>query len=98
MYLSSIVGILSEFLKTLSAILNGQLAQFTWKEEFDGCFNFFGGESLLLVENEESSAFLDHVVKKFSENLIELSHCLLGDTKLWFDLLQHSVDVSLHRV
>lgn len=70
------------------------LGEFSWEKESDGSLDFSGGESVLLVVSNELGGFEGDLLEDVVDEGVHDAHGLLGDTGLWVDLLQDSVDVD----
>ena len=70
------------------------LGELTWEEESDGGLDLTGGESVLLVVADESGALSGNLLEDVVDERVHDAHGSLGDTSLWVDLLEDSVDVD----
>ena len=70
------------------------LGEFTWEEESDGCLDFTGRESVLLVVADKAGALSGNLLEDIVDERVHDAHGSLGDASLWVDLLEDSVDVD----
>ena len=70
------------------------LGELTWEEESDGGLDLTGGESVLLVVSDELGGLLGDLVVDIVDERVHDGHGSLGDSGLWVDLLEDSVDVD----
>ena len=70
------------------------LGEFTWEDELDGGLDLSGGESVLAVVSDESGALSGDLLEDVVDEGVHDAHGSLGDTGLWVDLLEDSVDVD----
>ena len=70
------------------------LGELTWKEESDSGLDLSGGEGLLLVVSDELGGLEGDLTVDVVDEGVHDGHGSLGDTGLWVDLLQDSVDVD----
>lgn len=78
----------------LGALADGVLGELTWEEETDGSLDLSGGESVLAVVSDESGALSGDLLEDVVDEGVHDAHGSLGDTGLWVDLLEDSVDVD----
>ena len=45
--------------------------------------------------DHQLSGFVHDPLKEVGQDLVDLGNSVLGNTEVWLDLLQHSVDVGL---
>ncbi len=50
---------------------------------------------MLLREDHQVASFLHDLDKELSDDVVDKHDAFLGDTQLWFHLLQHTEDVGL---
>ena len=70
------------------------LGEFSWEDESDGRLNFSGGESVLLVVSDELGGLGGNLLGDIVDEGVHDGHGSLGDTGLWVNLLEVSVDVD----
>ena len=70
------------------------LGEFSWEEESDSGLDLSGGESVLLVISDESSTLSGDLLEDIVDERVHDAHGSLGDSSLWVDLLEDSVDVD----
>ncbi len=75
--------------------MNSELLEFTWEVKLNGSFDFLRAESLAFPKDHEVARLAHDFHKELSEDVVNQTDALLRDAKLWLDLLQNSVDVSL---
>ena len=78
----------------LGALADGVLSELTWEEETDGSLHFSGGESVLAVVSDESGGLSGDLLEDIIDEGVHDAHGSLGDSSLWVDLLEDSVDVD----
>ena len=70
------------------------LGELTWEEESDGGLDLAGGESVFLVVSDKSAGLSGDLLEDIVDEGVHDGHGSLGDTGLWVDLLEDSVDVD----
>eukprot|EP00824_Muranothrix_gubernata_P013404 TRINITY_DN27_c0_g1_i2.p3 TRINITY_DN27_c0_g1~~TRINITY_DN27_c0_g1_i2.p3 ORF type:complete len:110 (-),score=24.61 TRINITY_DN27_c0_g1_i2:5-334(-) len=70
------------------------LGKFSWEEEPDGSLDLSAGESVFLVVSDQSGGLKSSSFKDIVDERVHDAHGSLGDSSLWVDLLEHSVDVD----
>merc|ERR1719486_1765123 len=78
----------------LGSLRDGVLGELSWEEESDGGLDLSGGESVLLVVSHESSGFRGDLLEDVVDERVHDAHGSLGDSGLWVDLLEDSVDID----
>ena len=89
--LNSVGGVLGD---GLGALGDGVLGELTWEEETHSGLDFAGRESVLLVVADEAGGLAGDLLEDVVDEGVHDRHGLLGDTELWVNLLEHSVDVD----
>ena len=79
---------------SLGSFADGVLGELTWEEESDGGLDLAGGESVLLVISDESGTLSGDLLEDIVDEGVHDGHGSLGDSSLWVDLLEDSVDVD----
>ena len=79
---------------SLGSLTDGVLGKLTWEEESDGGLDLAGGESVLLVVSDESGTLSGDLLEDIVDEGVHDGHGSLGDSSLWVDLLEDSVDVD----
>lgn len=69
------------------------LGELTWKEESDSSLDLSGGESVLSVVSDESGGLVGDLLEDVVDEGVHDGHGSLGDSGLWVNLLQDSVDI-----
>ena len=70
------------------------LSELTWEQESDGGLDLTGGESVLLVVSDKSAGLSGDLLEDVVDEGVHDGHGSLGDSGLWVDLLEDSVDVD----
>ena len=70
------------------------LGEFSWEEESDGGLDLSGGESVLLVVSDELGRLRGNLLEDVVDEGVHDGHGFLGDSSLWVNLLEDSVDVD----
>ena len=70
------------------------LGEFSWKDESDGRLDFSGGEGVFLIISNELGGLGSDLLEDVVDEGVHDGHGSLGDTGLWVNLLQDSVDVD----
>ena len=70
------------------------LGELSWKDELDSRLNLFAGEGVLLVISNELGGLGGDLLEDVVDEGVHDGHGSLGDTGLWVNLLQDSVDVD----
>ena len=70
------------------------LGEFSWKDESDGRLDFSGRESVLLVVSDELGGLGGNLLEDIVDEGVHDGHGSLGDSGLWVNLLQDSVDID----
>ena len=70
------------------------LGELSWKDESDSRLDFSGGESVSLVVLDELGGFTGEFTEDIVDEGVHDGHGSLGDTGLWVNLLEDSVDVD----
>ena len=70
------------------------LGEFSWEEESHGSLDLSGGESVLLVVSDELSRLGGNLLEDIVDEGVHDGHGFLGDSSLWVNLLEDSVDVD----
>ena len=78
----------------LGAFRDGVLGELTREEEADSSLHFPGGEGVLLVVADEAGALSGDLLEDVVDEGVHDGHGSLGDSGLWVDLLEDSVDVD----
>ena len=73
------------------------LGELSWKDESDSRLDFSGGESMFLVVLDKFGGFTGEFTEDIVDEGVHDGHGSLGDTGLWVNLLQHSVDINGER-
>ena len=83
-----------EFGDSLGSLRDGMLGELTWKEESDSGLNLSGGESVLLVISNELGGLMGDLLIDVVDEGVHDGHGSLGDTSVWVNLLEDSVDID----
>ena len=78
----------------LGSLRDGMLGELSWKEESDSSLDLSGGESVLLVISNELGGLMGDLLIDVVDEGVHDGHGSLGDTGLWVNLLQDSVDID----
>lgn len=78
---------------SLGSLRDGVLSELTWEEESDSSLDLSGGESVLSVVSNESGGFVGDLLEDVVDERVHDGHGSLGDTGLWVNLLEDSVDI-----
>ena len=70
------------------------LSEFSRKEKSDGSLDLSGGESMLFVISDELGRLGGNLLENVVDERVHDGHGFLGDSSLWVNLLQDSVDVD----
>ena len=70
------------------------LGELTWKEESDSGLDLSGGEGLLLVVSDELGGLEGDLFVDVVDEGVHDGHGSLGDTSVWVNLLEDSVDID----
>ena len=70
------------------------LGELTGEEELDGGLDLSGGESVLLVVSDELGRLGSNLLEDVVDEGVHDGHGFLGDSSLWVNLLEDSVDVD----
>ena len=70
------------------------LGELSWEEESDGSLDLFAGESVLLVVSDKLGGLKGDLLEDVVDEGVHDAHGLLGDSSVWVDLLENSVDVD----
>ena len=70
------------------------LGELTWKEESDSGLDLSGGESVLLVISNELGGLDGDLFVDVVDERVHDGHGSLGDTGVWVNLLEDSVDID----
>ena len=70
------------------------LGELSWEDESDSRLDFSGGESVSLVVLDELGGFTGELSEDIVDEGVHDGHGSLGDTGLWVNLLEDSVDVD----
>ena len=70
------------------------LGELSWEDESDGGLDLSGGESVLLVVSDELGGLRGDLLEDIVDEGVHDGHGSLGDTGLWVNLLEDSVDVD----
>ena len=70
------------------------LGELSWKDQSDGRLDFSGGESVFLIISDELGGLGSDLLEDVVDEGVHDGHGSLGDTGLWVNLLQDSVDVD----
>ena len=79
---------------SLGSLRDGMLGELTWKEESDSGLNLSGGESVLLVISNELGGLMGDLLIDVVDEGVHDGHGSLGDTSVWVNLLEDSVDID----
>ena len=70
------------------------LGELSWKEESDSSLDLSGGESVLLVISNELGGLDGNLLIDVVDEGVHDGHGSLGDTSVWVNLLEDSVDID----
>ena len=70
------------------------LGELSWEDELDSRLDLLGGEGVLLVVSDELGGLGGDLLEDIVDEGVHDGHGSLGDTGLWVNLLQDSVDVD----
>ena len=70
------------------------LGELSWEDELDSRLDLLGGEGVLLVVSDELGGLGGDLLEDIVDEGVHDGHGSLGDTSLWVNLLQDSVDVD----
>ena len=70
------------------------LGELSWEDESDSRLDFSGGEGGSLVVGDELGGFTGEFTEDVVNEGVHDGHGSLGDTGLWVNLLEDSVDVD----
>ena len=70
------------------------LGELSREEESHGSLDLSGGESVLLVVSDELSRLGGNLLEDIVDEGVHDGHGFLGDSSLWVNLLEDSVDVD----
>ena len=70
------------------------LGELSWEEESHGGLDLSGGESVLLVISDELGRLGSNLLEDVVDEGVHDGHGFLGDSSLWVNLLENSVDVD----
>ena len=79
---------------SLGALRDGVLGEFTGEEEADSGLDLSGGEGVSLVVSDELGGLEGDLLEDVTNERVHDLHGSLGDTSLWVNLLEDSVDVN----
>jgi hypothetical protein len=77
----------------LGAFRDGMLGELTWKEKSDGSLDFAAAKSALLAVPDELAGLKGDALEGIVDEAVHDAHGTLGDSGVWVDLLEDSVDV-----
>ena len=83
-----------EFGDSFGSFGDGVLSEFYWEDKSDSRLNLSGGESVSLVVSNESGGFGSEFLEDIVNEGVHDGHGSLGDTGVWVNLFQDSVDVD----
>ena len=78
----------------LGSLRDGVLSELTWEEESDGGLDLSGGESVSSVVSDKSAGLGGDLLEDVVDERVHDGHGSLGDSGLWVNLLEDSVDVD----
>ena len=78
----------------LGSLSNGVLGKLSWEDESDGRLDLSGGESVLLIISDELGSLGGDLLEDVVDEGVHDGHGSLGDSSVWVDLLEDSVDVD----
>ena len=84
-------GVLGDSLGSLG---NGMLGKLTRQEKTDSSLDFSRRDGLSAVDGSETRGLSSNPFEEIVDEWVHYGHRLLGDTNIWVDLLQNSVDVG----
>ena len=84
-------GVLGDSLGSLGESVLGELS---WEDELDSRLDLLGGEGVLLVVSDELSGLGGDLLEDIVDEGVHDGHGSLGDTGLWVNLLEDSVDID----
>ena len=70
------------------------LGELSWEDELDSRLDLLGGEGVLLVVSDELGGLGGNLLEDIVDEGVHDGHGSLGDSGLWVNLLQDSVDVD----
>ena len=70
------------------------LGELSWEDELDSRLDLLGGEGVLLVVSDELGGLGGDLLEDIVDEGVHDGHGSLGDTGLWVNLLEDSVDVD----
>ena len=70
------------------------LGEFSWKDKSDSRLDLSRGESVSLVVSDELGGFGGEFLKNVVDERVHDGHRSLGDSGVWVNLFQDSVDVD----
>ena len=83
-----------EFGDGFGTLRDGVLGELSWKDESDSRLDFSGGESMFLVVLDKFGGFTGEFTEDIVDEGVHDGHGSLGDTGLWVNLLEDSVDID----
>jgi len=83
-----------EFGDGFGSLRDGVLGELSWKDESDSRLDFSGGEGGSLVVLDELGGFTGEFTEDIVDEGVHDGHGSLGDTGLWVNLLEDSVDID----
>ena len=83
-----------EFGDGFGSLRDGVLGELSWKDESDSRLDFSGGEGGSLVVLDELGGFTGEFTEDVVDEGVHDGHGSLGDTGLWVNLLEDSVDID----
>merc|ERR1719324_1845745 len=78
----------------LGSLGDGVLGKLSWEEESDGGLDLSGGEGVSLVVSDKSAGLGGDLLEDVVDERVHDGHGSLGDSGLWVNLLEDSVDVD----
>ena len=78
----------------LGSLSNGVLGKLSWEDESHGRLDLSGGESVLLIISNELGSLGGDLLEDVVDEGVHDGHGSLGDSSVWVDLLEDSVDVD----
>ena len=70
------------------------LGELSWEDELDSRLDLLGGEGVLLVVSDELGGLGGDLLEDIVDEGVHDGHGFLGDSSLWVNLLENSVDVD----
>ena len=70
------------------------LGELSWEDKLDSGLHFFAGEGVFLIISHELGGLGSDLLEDVVDEGVHDGHGSLGDTGLWVNLLQDSVDVD----